>query len=173
MDWAAFNSDRRYYCRLKESGTYLEDVIRVDRLTLQIALWKMVFSHSPDLKRSLASGCYIGGAYRLNSTALPSLSHPSQAGLMLSRSCPPTTLSTLSAACSSLPSCFLSSSARSANSGLRGNRAAGQKTYPWYKPCAGSQHRSYLPPPKQASALLMQNLCGQFLQHGGLHPAKD
>ena len=134
-DWAAFNSDRRYYCRLKESGTYLEDVIRVDRLTLQIALWKMVFPHSPDLKRSLASGCYIGGAYRLNSTALPSLSHPSQAGLMLSRSCPPTTLSTLSAACSSLPSCFLSSSARSANSGLRGNRAAGQKTYPWYKPC--------------------------------------
>lgn len=59
-DWAAFNSDRRYYCRLKESGTYLEDVIRVDRLTLQIALWKMVFSHSPDLKRSPASGCYIG-----------------------------------------------------------------------------------------------------------------
>ncbi len=25
-DWAVFNSDRRYYRRLKESGTYLEDV---------------------------------------------------------------------------------------------------------------------------------------------------
>ena len=68
-DWAVFNSDRRYYRRLKEVGTYLEDVaenttqpeirtvedfldsienqqlyqllITVDRLTLQIALWKM------------------------------------------------------------------------------------------------------------------------------------
>ena len=68
-DWAVFNSDRRYYRRLKEAGTFLEDVaedtaqpemrtvedfldsienqqlyqllITVDRLTLQIALWKM------------------------------------------------------------------------------------------------------------------------------------
>ncbi|NBI60934.1 sigma-70 family RNA polymerase sigma factor [Lachnospiraceae bacterium] len=68
-DWAVFNSDRRYYRRLKEVGTYLEEVaedtiqpeirtvedfldsienqqlyqllITVDRLTLQIALWKM------------------------------------------------------------------------------------------------------------------------------------
>lgn len=47
-----------------------------------------------------------------------------------------------------------------------------KKTYPWRQPCAGGQHRSYLPRPKQASALLMQNLCGQFLQHRCLHPAK-
>lgn len=68
-DWAVFNSDRRYYRRLKEVGTYLEDVavdtiqpeirtvedfldsienqqlyqllITVDRLTLQIALCSM------------------------------------------------------------------------------------------------------------------------------------
>ena len=62
-DWAVFNSDRRYYRRLKEAGTYLatqpevrtvEDfldsienqklyqvLIKVDRLTLQIAVMKM------------------------------------------------------------------------------------------------------------------------------------
>ena len=68
-DWAVFNSDRRYYRRLKEAGTYLEEfaedvaqpevgtvedfldsienqqlyqvLIKVDRLTIQIALWKM------------------------------------------------------------------------------------------------------------------------------------
>lgn len=68
-DWAIFNSDRRYYQRVQEAGTYLEEVaedttppevktvedfldnienqplyqvlIKVDRLTLQIALWKM------------------------------------------------------------------------------------------------------------------------------------
>lgn len=68
-DWAIFNSDRRYYQRVQESGTYLDEVaedttppevrtvvdfldsienqqlyqvlIKVDRLTLQIALWKM------------------------------------------------------------------------------------------------------------------------------------
>ena len=50
---------------------------------------------------------------------------------------------------------------------------ANELRLPWRKPCAGSQHRSYLPRPKQASALLMRHLCGQFLQHGGLHPAKD
>ena len=68
-DWAVFNSDRRYYRRLKEVGTYLEEfaedaaqpevrtvedfldsienqrlyqvLIKVDRLTLQIAVMKM------------------------------------------------------------------------------------------------------------------------------------
>ena len=68
-DWEVFNSDRRYYRRLKEAGTYLEEfaedaaqpevrtvedfldsienqklyqiLIKVDRLTLQIAVMKM------------------------------------------------------------------------------------------------------------------------------------
>ncbi len=68
-DWAVFNSDRRYYRRLQDAGTYLEEfvedtappetktvedfldsienqrlyqvLIKVDRLTLQIVLWKM------------------------------------------------------------------------------------------------------------------------------------
>ena len=68
-DWAVFNSDRRYYRRLKEAGTYLEEfaedaaqpevrtvedfldsienqklyqiLIKVDRLPLQIAVMKM------------------------------------------------------------------------------------------------------------------------------------
>ena len=68
-DWAIFNSDRRYYQRLQEAGTYLEDVaespeqaeistvedflnsienqklhqalIMVDKLTLQIAVLKI------------------------------------------------------------------------------------------------------------------------------------
>ena len=68
-DWAVFNSDKRYYRRLKDSGTYLEEfaedvaqpevgtvedfldsienqqlyqvLIKVDRLTLQIIVMKM------------------------------------------------------------------------------------------------------------------------------------
>ena len=68
-DWAIFNSDRRYYQRVQESGTYLEEIaedttppevktvedfldsienqqlyqilIKVDRLTLRIALMKV------------------------------------------------------------------------------------------------------------------------------------
>ena len=68
-DWAVFNSDRRYYRRLKDAGTYLEEVaedtiqpevktvenfldsienqqlyqvlIMVDKMTLQIALMKI------------------------------------------------------------------------------------------------------------------------------------
>ena len=68
-DWAIFNSDRRYYEKLQDAGTYLEEVaedtaqsevktvedfldsienqrlyqvlIKVDKLTIQIALWKM------------------------------------------------------------------------------------------------------------------------------------
>lgn len=68
-DWAIFNSDRRYYQRVQESGTYLDEVaedttppevktvedfldsienqqlyqvlIKVDRLTLRIALMKV------------------------------------------------------------------------------------------------------------------------------------
>ena len=68
-DWAIFNSDRRYYQRMQETGTYLEEVaedttlpeiktvedfldnienqqlyqvlIMVDRITLRIALMKM------------------------------------------------------------------------------------------------------------------------------------
>ncbi len=68
-DWAVFNSDRRYYRRLQDAGTYLEEfaeetaqpevrtvedfldsienqhlyhvLIKVDRLTLQIVVMKM------------------------------------------------------------------------------------------------------------------------------------
>ena len=68
-DWAIFNSDRRYYEKLQDAGTYLEEVaedtaqpevktvedfldsienqglyqvlIKADKLTLQIVLWKM------------------------------------------------------------------------------------------------------------------------------------
>ena len=68
-DWAVFNSDRKYYRRLKDAGTYLEEfaedvaqpevgtvedfldsienqqlyqvLIKVDRLTLQIIVMKM------------------------------------------------------------------------------------------------------------------------------------
>ena len=68
-DWAIFNSDRRYYEKLQDTGTYLEEaaehptlpeittatapldsienqelyqvLIKVDKLTIQIALWKM------------------------------------------------------------------------------------------------------------------------------------
>lgn len=68
-DWSIFNSDRRYYEKLQDAGTYLEEVaedttlpeiktvddfldsienqelyqvlIKVDKLTIQIALWKM------------------------------------------------------------------------------------------------------------------------------------
>jgi len=68
-DWAIFNSDRRYYEKLQDAGTYLEEVaedttlpeiktvddfldsienqelyqvlIKGDKLTIQIALWKM------------------------------------------------------------------------------------------------------------------------------------
>ena len=68
-DWAVFNSDRRYYRRLKEAGTYLEEfaedvaqpevgtvedfldsienqqlyqvLIKVDKLTLEIGLMKL------------------------------------------------------------------------------------------------------------------------------------
>ncbi len=68
-DWAVFNSDRRYYLRLKEAGTYLEDVaedttqpevktvadfldsienpqlyqvlVKADRLTLQIIVMQL------------------------------------------------------------------------------------------------------------------------------------
>ncbi|MEY8391162.1 sigma-70 family RNA polymerase sigma factor [Lachnospiraceae bacterium 45-W7] len=68
-DWAVFNSDRRYYRRLQDAGTYLEEVaedmvqpevktvddllnsieneqlyqvlVQVDRLTLQIVIWKI------------------------------------------------------------------------------------------------------------------------------------
>ena len=68
-DWEVFNSDRKYYRRLKDAGTYLEEfaedaaqpevrtvedfldsienqklyqvLIKVDRLTLQIAVMKM------------------------------------------------------------------------------------------------------------------------------------
>ena len=79
-DWAVFNSDRRYYRRLKEAGTYLEEfaedaaqpevrtvedflnsienqklyqvLIKVDRLTLQIAVMKMQIQ--PVFKRLIA-----------------------------------------------------------------------------------------------------------------------
>ena len=76
-DWAIFNSDRRYYQRMQDAGTYLEEIaeseelpeiktvedfldsienqqlyqllIKVDRLTLQIALWKMEGYNSSEI----------------------------------------------------------------------------------------------------------------------------
>lgn len=76
-DWAIFNSDRRYYQRMQETGTYLEEVaedttqpeirtvedfldsidnqqlyqvlITMDRLTLQIALWKIEGYNSKEI----------------------------------------------------------------------------------------------------------------------------
>ena len=76
-DWAIFNSDRRYYQRMQDAGTYLEEIaeseelpeiktvedfldsienqqlyqllIKVDKLTLQIALWKMEGYNSSEI----------------------------------------------------------------------------------------------------------------------------
>ena len=78
-DWAVFNSDRRFYQRLKDVATYLEEMeadaelpeirsvddllnnienqklhqalIMVDKLTLQIALWKMEGFSSSDISK--------------------------------------------------------------------------------------------------------------------------
>jgi DNA-directed RNA polymerase specialized sigma24 family protein len=76
-DWAIFNADRRFYQRLQETGTYLEEVaeveqqseiktvedfldsieneqlynllITVDRLTLKIVLWKIAGFSSAEI----------------------------------------------------------------------------------------------------------------------------
>ena len=53
-DWEVFNSDRKYYRRLQDAGTYLEELpteieqpeintvlIRVDKLTLQIVVMRL------------------------------------------------------------------------------------------------------------------------------------
>ena len=41
-DWTIFNSDRRYYQRMQETGTYLQEVAEdTTPLTLQIALMKI------------------------------------------------------------------------------------------------------------------------------------
>ena len=76
-DWAIFNSDRRYYQHMQDAGTYLEEImeseelpeiktvedfldsienqqlyqllIKVDRLTLQIAIWKMEGYNSSEI----------------------------------------------------------------------------------------------------------------------------
>ena len=80
-DWAIFNSDRRYYQRMHETGTYLEEVaadmtqpeiktvedflnnienqqlyqvlIKVDKLTLQIALMKIQGYSTREIAHSL------------------------------------------------------------------------------------------------------------------------
>ena len=80
-DWAIFNSDRRYYQRMQEAGTYLEGVaddmqqpeiktiqdflnsienqqlyqvlINVDKLTLQIALMKIQGYSTREIAHSL------------------------------------------------------------------------------------------------------------------------
>ena len=80
-DWAIFNSDRRYYQRMQETGTYLEDVaadmtqpeiktvedfldsienqqlyqvlMNVDKLTLQIALMKIQGYSTREIAHSL------------------------------------------------------------------------------------------------------------------------
>ena len=80
-DWAIFNSDRRYYQRMQESGTYLEEVaedttppevktvedfldsienqrlyqvlIMVDRLTLQIIVMQLQGYSTHDIAASL------------------------------------------------------------------------------------------------------------------------
>ncbi|MEY8392729.1 sigma-70 family RNA polymerase sigma factor [Lachnospiraceae bacterium 45-W7] len=76
-DWSVFKSDRRYYEKLRDAGTYLEEMaeteraviaksvedfldsienerlyqvlVTVDRLTLQIVLWKMGGYSSPEI----------------------------------------------------------------------------------------------------------------------------
>ena len=78
-DWEVFNSDRRFYQRLKDVATYLEEMeadaelpeitsvddllnsienqklhkalIMVDKLTLQIALWKMEGFSSSEISK--------------------------------------------------------------------------------------------------------------------------
>ena len=78
-DWEVFNSDRRFYQRLNDAGTYLEELevntelpeirsvddllnsienqklhqalIMVDKLTLQIALWKMEGFSSSEISK--------------------------------------------------------------------------------------------------------------------------
>ena len=80
-DWAIFNSDRRYYQRMQETGTYLEEVatdmtqpeiktvedfldnienqqlyqilVKVDKLTLQIALLKIQGYSTREIAHSL------------------------------------------------------------------------------------------------------------------------
>ena len=80
-DWAIFNSDRRYYQRMQETGTYLEEVaadmtqpeiktvedfldnienqqlyqilIKVDKLTLQIVLLKIQGYSTREIAHSL------------------------------------------------------------------------------------------------------------------------
>ena len=81
-DWAIFNSDRRYYQRMQEAGTYLEEVaddtqqpeiktvedflnsienqqlyqilVQVDELTLQIALMKIQGYSTCEIAHSLS-----------------------------------------------------------------------------------------------------------------------
>ena len=81
-DWAIFNSDRRYYQRMQETGTYLEEVaadmtqpeiktvedfldnienqqlyqilVKVDKLTLQIALMKIQGYSTCEIAHSLS-----------------------------------------------------------------------------------------------------------------------
>lgn len=78
-DWTVFNSDRRYYQKWQESGTYLEEVaesdklpviktvedllesieneqlykilVSMDRLTLQIILWKIEGYSSSEISK--------------------------------------------------------------------------------------------------------------------------
>ncbi|MDE8682406.1 sigma-70 family RNA polymerase sigma factor, partial [Blautia schinkii] len=80
-DWAIFNSDRRYYQRMQEAGTYLEGIaddtqqpeintiedfldsienqqlyqvlMNVDKLTLQIALMKIQVYSTREIAHSL------------------------------------------------------------------------------------------------------------------------
>mgnify|MGYP000793569236 CR=1 FL=1 len=81
-DWAIFNSDRRFYQRMQETGTYLEEVatdmtqpeiktvedfldnienqqlyqilVKVDKLTLQIALMKIQGYSTCEIAHSLS-----------------------------------------------------------------------------------------------------------------------
>ena len=81
-DWAIFNSDRRYYQRMQEAGTYLEEVaddtqqpeiktvedflnsienqqlyqilVKADKLTLQIALMKIQGYSTCEIAHSLS-----------------------------------------------------------------------------------------------------------------------
>lgn len=104
-DWAIFNSDRRYYQRMQEAGTYLEGVaddtqqpeiktiedllnsienqqlyqilIKVDKLTLQIALMKIQgystreIAHSLSaLRRKLFTGDWTGSKKKLKNVLI-------------------------------------------------------------------------------------------------------
>lgn len=107
-DWAIFNSDRRYYQRMQETGTYLEEVaadmtqpeintvedfldnienqqlyqvlIKVDRLTLHIAFMKVQGFRRRWLYGLRRFACYGGERYAKEDRTKGHTEHPAGAG---------------------------------------------------------------------------------------------